>query len=517
MPHAGEVGFSTLASEEEYVVTSQTSEFRLGLGFWLGIVLFAGILVLPTSAEFTAPEKSMLAVAVLMAVWWMSEALPLAVTSLLPLVLYPVLGIMKTGAVSPNYTHHLIFLFLGGFMIAIALQEWQLHRRFALLTIALLGSNPRRLILAFMLSTAVLSMWISNTATTIMMLPIALAVVHQVPAKGADEDPSKNVFATVLMLGIAYSASIGGIATLIGTPPNVVFSGIYEKFFPDLPEISFVRWMVLALPLAALLFLAVWGYLGYLVLRRQDLPEVKQKAYFDAQRAALGPLTAAQKSVLAVFLLTAFLWIFRADLKLGSMTVPGWPRLLGLDGRIQDSTIAVGMAILLFILPARVEGQRKSLLAWKSLLDLPWDILLLFGGGFALADGIQKTGLAAFIGKHLVFLGHLPAFVMLFLLAISVALLTEFTSNTAVATTVLPILAALSIDLKMDPLVIMFPATVAASCAFMLPVSTPPNAIVFGSRYISIRRMVRIGIVLIVAASLIVSSYFYLVLKLFGF
>ncbi len=491
------------------------SRFRWGL--WSGLLVFAIVLLLPISKEFTAAERNMLAITLLMAVWWMSEALPLAITSLLPLVLYPVLGIMKTGQVSLNYTHHLIFLFLGGFIIAIALQEWQLHRRFALYTISLLGSNARRLILGFMLATAGLSMWISNTATTIMMLPIAMAVIQQIREKNANSLPERFPFGTVLMLGIAYSSSIGGIATLIGTPPNVVFSGIYGKYFPQLPEVSFIRWMMFALPLAVLLFLALWFYLTHVVLHKNDLPEMEGKEFFARKIKELGRLNGPQIWVLTLFFITAFLWVFRADLRLGSVTLPGWPHLFGLAGRIQDSTIAIGMAIFMFIIPVKGHGTKKTLLSWKSLLELPWDILLLFGGGFALADGIQKTGLARFLGHHLTFLGHMPLFAMLFILSLSVALLTEFTSNTAVATTILPILAALSIDLKMDPLLIMLPATVASSCAFMLPVSTPPNAIVFGSRYIPIRKMVRIGSVLIVVSAFIVSSYFLAVSRLFGF
>ncbi|MFQ5584503.1 MAG: SLC13 family permease, partial [Calditrichia bacterium] len=481
------------------------------------MVIFVLILLQPTTADFTSAERNMLAVAALMAIWWMTEALPLAVTSLLPLALYPVLGIMRTSVVSPNYTNHLIFLFMGGFIIAIALQEWQLHRRFALHTISLLGSNPRQLVLAFMLSTAVLSMWISNTATTIMMLPIGMAVIHQLRGNLHKETPQENRFGTVLMLGIAYSASIGGIATIIGTPPNVIFTGIYAKFFPFAPEISFVRWMLMALPLSALLFTVIWGYLSYVVLRKKDLPEIVDKQYFEEQRKSLQPLNSAQKLVLAIFLVTAFLWIFRADINFGVIRVPGWPTLIGLRGRIQDSTIAMGMAILLFIIPARHKGEKRALLKWNSLLELPWDILLLFGGGFALADGIQSTGLANFLGHKLTFLGNMPLFIMLLLLSFSVALLTEFTSNTAVATTILPVLGALAIDLDINPLIIMFPATVAASCAFMLPVSTPPNAIVFGSRYIPIRRMVRIGIVLILLASVIVAAYCYFLFHVFGF
>lgn len=486
--------------------------FSLSPGLIFGLAAFAAVLLIPSTGQFTPQIRNMLAAAVLMAVWWMTEALPLAVTSLLPLALYPLLGIMDTEAVAPNYANHLIFLFMGGFMIAIALQEWELHRRFALGILSLLGSNPRRVILSFMLSTAVLSMWLSNTATTLLMLPIGLAVIEQF--KTGDQERSSasrnNLFAIVLMLGIAYSASIGGIATLIGTAPNLIFSGIYEKFFPAKPGVTFVDWFILIFPLSVLVFLALWLYLTYGVLRREDLPRAEARDFFVKQKRLLGPLKVPQKLVLAVFSLTAFLWIFRSDIDLNFVELPGWPGLFGLQGRVEDSTIAVAMSVLLFVIPVKSGGKVRALLVKKNLSELPWDVLLLFGGGFALADGIQKTGLAEYLGNRLVFLGHMPLLLMLFLLTISVALLTEFTSNTAVATTVLPIVAVLSVDLNVDPMVLLLPATVAASCAFMLPVSTPPNAIVFGSNLIPIKKMVRIGAVLIVLASVIVSLYFYL-------
>lgn len=482
---------------------------ELHWGFWLGLVVFFLFWRGNLFSGLTPVQVNMLALATLMGIWWMTEAVPLFVTALLPLALYPVLGIMKTGQVSPNYGHHLVFLFLGGFIIAIALQEWELHRRFALKTISLIGNNPRRIILSFMFSTAALSMWISNTATTIMMLPIALAVIKQIQGEGKENQPSRSMFGTVLLLGIAYSASVGGIATLIGTPPNLVLSGVYSKYFPDYPEITFVRWMIMALPLSILLFLVIWLYLTRVVLRKSDLPAMSDREYFVREYRKLGRMSGAQKRVLILFLVTALLWIFRADLKLGFVTIPGWPHWLGMQGKIQDSTIAVGMAILYFIFPG--EGKRETLLNWKQILQLPWDILLLFGGGFALADGIQKTGLGAYVGHQLQFLAHLPVWGMLFLLALAVALLTEFTSNTAVATTILPILAAASIDMGVHPMIIMVPATVAASCAFMLPVATPPNAIVFGSRYIRIQTMVRIGMAVILFSAIIVSTYFYFV------
>ncbi len=494
--------------------TKLITTLRRRWGFWSGLILFFVALLIPVSDTLNVSERNMIAITLLMAIWWMSEALPLAVTSLLPLALYPLLGIMKTGEVAPNYSNHLVFLFMGGFIIAIALQEWKLHKRFALFTIALIGNNARRMILAFMLATALLSMWISNTATAIMMLPIGLAVIGQIYDSKTGGSAAPNRFGTILMLGIAYSASIGGIGTLIGTPPNVVFAGIYEKYFPSLPEITFVRWMIYAIPLVVLLFIALWFYLTHIAIRKKDLPVMKEKSYFKTKLKELGTMTVPQKWVLWIFVTTALLWIFRSDIQLGFVTIRGWPNLFGLQNVIQDSTIAVGMAILLFTIPVRDNNKIRNLLTLKNLMELPWDILILFGGGFALADGIQKTGLAEYLGQHLVFLQGLSFFPMLFVLTISISFLTEFTSNTAVATTLLPIFAALSIELKMSPLLIMLPATVAASCAFMLPVATPPNAIVFGSRYVPIKKMVRVGFVFNFISALIVSAYFYVVFKL---
>ena len=483
-------------------------------GLWLGLILFLSALMIPTTENLSFSERNMIGVALLMAIWWMSEALPLAITSLLPLALYPILDIMKTEEVAPNYSHHLVFLFMGGFIIAIALQEWKLHKRFALFLISLIGNDARHMILAFMLATALLSMWISNTATTIMMLPIGLAVIGQINGMISDKTINKNQFGTILMLAIAYSASIGGIGTLIGTPPNVVFSGIYQKYFPTLPEISFASWMIYTLPLVVLLFTFLWFYLTHIAIKKEDLPEMKEKKYFKLKLKELGSMTNPQKWVLYIFICTALLWIFRTDIQLGFVTLPGWTNLFGLKNEIQDSTIAIGMAVLLFIIPVKDNGEKKNLLTLKNLMELPWDILLLFGGGFALADGIQKTGLAEYIGQHLVFLQNFSLFPMLFILTISVSFLTEFTSNTAVATTLLPIFAALSINLNIPPLLIMLPVTVAASCAFMLPVATPPNAIIFGSRCVTIQKMVRVGFILNIISALIISAYFYVVFKI---
>lgn len=490
------------------------NRFDLNWGFWVGLVIFIIFLFIPTSTDFDPPKRNMLAIAILMGIWWMTEALPLGITALLPLVLYPILGIMLTSQVSPNYMHHLVFLFMGGFVIAISLQEWNLHRRFALYAISILGTNPRKIILAFMIVAAILSMWISNTATAVMMLPIGLAVINQVERNQSQSGVKSDYFAMILMLGIAYSSSIGGMATIIGTPPNIIFTGIFGKFFPGEPEISFIQWMIYVLPLAIVLFFLIWIYLVYFILKSKHLPSIKSGDYFKDEIKKLGPLNRSQKWVLALFCLTALLWIFRADFTFGKFTFHGWPHLFGLENRIQDSTIAIGMAMLFFLIPNHDRSQRRTILGLKNLLEIPWDILLLFGGGFALAQGIKSTGLAEFLGHQLHFLGNLPPLLLIFVVTISVIFFTEFTSNTAVATTILPIIAAISIDIKLLPLIIMLPATIAASCAFMLPVATPPNAIVFGSRFIPIQKMVRIGFTLNIVSSIVVSLYFYMLFNL---
>jgi sodium-dependent dicarboxylate transporter 2/3/5 len=360
-----------------------------------------------------------------------------------------------------------------------------------------------------MLISAILSMWISNSATAILMFPIALAVIKQMQEINKDSD--MGLFSTVLMLGIAYSCSIGGISTLIGTPPNIVFSGIYEKFFPAANAISFLNWMVLILPLSLLLFFIAWIYLSFLLFKKKRGMKFPKRDFFKGKYLELGRMNAPQKWVLAVFFSTAFLWIFRSRIQFADFAVPGWPELIGLEGWIQDSTVAMGMAVLLFIIHTTDGSVREPLLRIDSLKEIPWDILLLFGGGFALAEGMYQSGLADIIGEQLHFLGNLPLLVLLLVLTMSVTFLTELSSNTAVATTILPIAAAFAIEIEMNPLLIMLPATIASSCAFMLPVATPPNMIVFGSRLIKIQDMVKIGLALNLIAGVFVSLYFYFI------
>jgi sodium-dependent dicarboxylate transporter 2/3/5 len=482
---------------------------KINWGLWIGILIFVLLISLPTGSNFNQLQRNMLAILGLMGIWWMTEALPLGVTALLPLILYPFLGIMTTEEIAPNYMHHLIFLFMGGFIIAISLQKWQLHQRFALFTITIIGSEPKRLVFSFMLVAAILSMWISNTATALMMLPIGLAVINQFKGNKKDLDNNNDTFNMVLLLGIAYGASIGGMATIIGTPPNIVFLGIADKYFPDLLEISFIGWMIWVLPLTLLIFLFTIFFFFVPIFKKKKISNTHDKSYFKNEYNNLGRLSLPQKLVLSIFILTAFLWITRSGFNLGIVNIPGWSTILGLDQKIQDSTIAMGMAILLFIIPSGLNKEPKTLLTWKNLSEIPWDILLLFGGGFAIAEGIKQTGLGTLIGHKLEFIGTYPIFVMIFIIAITATFLTEFTSNTAIANTILPILASLSIQLEVNPLMIMLPATIACSCAFMLPVATPPNAIVFGSRFIPISKMVKIGVVLNIFVAFLSTLYFY--------
>jgi sodium-dependent dicarboxylate transporter 2/3/5 len=330
----------------------------------------------------------MAAIALLMAVWWITEAIPIPATALLPIVLYPLLNIMPSDAVTINYGHHLVFLFLGGFIIALTIERWNLHKRIALIIISFIGSNPRLIILGFMVSTAFLSMWISNTATTMMMIPIGLAVISQI---GEQNDSHKfvkgrNNFALALMLAIAYSASIGGISTLIGTPPNIVFIGILKSTFTNAPEITFLQWMLFALPFSAVFLPLAWFYLVFIASPVQRSMSNVTSKIFRQELQKLGPMTRPEKYTLFIFISTAILWMFRSDIDLGTFRIPGWASLLNLQEYIHDSTVAIAMAILTFILPAQKtkDGSRQFLMNWTWTSRIPWGILLLFGGGFGL-------------------------------------------------------------------------------------------------------------------------------------
>jgi sodium-dependent dicarboxylate transporter 2/3/5 len=456
------------------------------IGLVSGLFLFIAILLLPTPESTSIEAMHVLAVAVLMATWWITEAIPIPATALLPIFLFPTLGVMKGSDVTQAYAHHLIYLFLGGFLIAVTIEKWNLHRRIALYTIRIFGTTPKRIILGFMVASAGLSMWISNTAATMMMITIGLAVLNQIVAEVKSDsslhintEPEHFNFGISLMLGIAYAASIGGVATLIGTPPNAILAGIVESHFGL--SINFLDWMLLALPLSAVMLILTWYYLTHFAFPSEIdcLPGGKET--IQQEIAELGAMTHQEKSVLFIFTLVALLWMSHGFIDLEIFKF------------ISDSTIAMGGALLMFIIPSNFK-KAEFLLDWKTASKIPWDILILFGGGFALAKGFTDSGLTLVIANQL---SVLQGSNLLLIVAVSITVvifLTEITSNTATASMFLPIIASLAVAMYIHPYVLMIAVALATSFAFMLPVATPPNAIAYSSRYFTIKQMAKTGI-----------------------
>ena len=495
---------------------------RHKIGLFLGLLLFVLILISPGLPGLSMQAKNVAAVAVLMATWWITEAIPIPATALLPLILFPLLGIMAAKEVSVRYADQNIFLFMGGFFIAMAMQRWDLHKRIALYIVRLLGTSPRRIVLGFMIATAFLSMWISNTATTMMMFPIGLAVILHAANMiekeklGINTTPGRFNFGLALMLGIAYSASIGGIATLVGTPPNIVFAGIVKSMFPKAPEIGFLDWFKVGLPLVVIFLPITWVYLTRIAAppRIKRIPGGKDVIENDLRE--LGSMKTGEKLTLLVFVFVALAWIFRRSIDLGAFVIPGWSNLLGIDKYVHDSTVAIFGAILLFLIPVNFK-KRVFVLNWEWGLRIPWGIILLFGGGFALAAGFQKSGLAQWIGERLSFLCGVPVIVMILCICLLLTFLTEVTSNTATTTMMMPVLGSLAAATCIHPFLLMIPAAMSASCAFMLPVATPPNAIIFGSGYLRIPDMARVGFFLnIIGAIIITLVVYFLVIPIFN-
>jgi sodium-dependent dicarboxylate transporter 2/3/5 len=449
------------------------------IGFVLGPALFL-VTLLFLDPEGLSPEgKAVLAATFWIATWWVLEVVPIAVTALLPIVLFPLTGALPLGDTTASFGHRYIFLYIGGFMLASAIERWNLHRRLALTIIQLIGTNVKSIILGFMVATAFLSMWISNTATSVMMLPIGLAIVSQLRDNPETKEDENKTFGKALMLAIAYSASIGGIATLIGTPPNLVFAGIVEEVYQI--EISFSKWIMIGLPISILMLFISWYYLTEWAFNFKQKSFPGGKAEIKRQLQALGKISYEEKTVLVVFLLTAVAWISRSFLL--EKLVPG----------LDDTIIAVIAGVALFVLPAG-KGTERKILKWEEAVKLPWGVLLLFGGGLALAEGFKTSGLASWLGGQMTSLEGIPLILLLLILIAAVNFLTEITSNLATTAMMLPILAPLALVIDVHPFILMVGATLAASCAFMLPVATPPNAVVFGSGYLRISDMVKAGV-----------------------
>ncbi len=476
----------------------------------LGLVVSGLILAMPGSIFISWEIQATAAVTILMVIWWITEAIPIPATAMVPLVGFPLLGVLSPADASAPYADKTIFLFLGGFIIAAAMQKWNLHRRIALSIILLTGTSPKQIILGFMIATAFISLWISNTATAMMMIPIAVAIIGTIGVEAFRETTGEEGsldFAKALVISIAYAASIGGLGTIIGSPPNGIFLAQLKTLFPDAPSIGFVDWMIFGIPLVAIFIPLTWLWLVYGPFRHLPSKLPQSREIISEELRKLGKITPGERWTLIVFTMTALMWIFSSTKKIGDITIPGLDMLFpGID----DSTIAMFGAILLFLLPVSIK-KRQYTMDWESVTRIPWGILLLFGGGICLSKGFIKSGLADELVKHLTGLSILNAFIIVFLVAILVSFLTEVTSNTAIASVMMPILAVTSVSLMINPIILMLTAALTASLAFMLPVATPPNAVAYGTGYLTMRDLMRTGFILNMTGVLLVTMFMYTV------
>lgn len=467
------------------------------IGLILGPFLFVLVFweTIPING-LSEESRAVLACALWISSWWITEAIPISATSLLPIVLLPMTQGAPIAQTTAAYGDKMLFLFVGGFIIAIAMQKWGLHKRIALGIISAIGSKTHTLILGFMLATGFLSMWISNTATTLMMVTIATALITQtkeyLPKSGED-------FFKALLLAIAFSASIGGVSTLIGTPTNPIFVAIASDLYGK--EFSFTDWMLFALPFSLVMLAITWFVLTHVVYKTRKIELPMGSDLIKKELKALGKMSQEEKAIAIVFGLTAVAWMTRTFVL--NKFIPG----------INDTTIAIIAALTMFLIPSKKERGQK-LLTWAEAERLPWGIIILFGGGLSLAAAFRSSGLAEWLGTQLVQAGGLPLLVLIFIVALSVNFLTEVTSNVATASIALPVLASLATVIGVDPYMLMIPATMAASCAFMLPVATAPNAIVFGSGQLKIQDMVRAGFMLNIISTVLISLLIYFLLPL---
>lgn len=500
---------------------SRTARLIWGLRL-SGLIAAAIIWLALGSADGLSPDaRWVAAIATLMAVWWMTEAIPLAATSLLPIVLIPLLTGRTVPESTAPYANSIVFLFLGGFLIAIAMEKWNLHRRIALLTLRRFGVKPQQIVLSMMLTTGFLSMWVSNTATTLMMLPIGLSVVtlftersgtengatvasepHRPGHVDASNDANIQRFSVCLMLAIAWSATMGGLGTLLGSPPNAIIAGYAATELGK--TIDFLDWMMLGVPVA-FTFIFIGWILMTRVLYKFELGDVPGgKRMIDEEIAKLGPYSQGEAMVTGVFVSAAFLWVMPGLL----VNIPGFAGLFGWLSELNDAAIAIAAGIAMFVLPGR--GRSEMVLEWKDAENgLPWGVLLLFGGGLSLASAVAATGLDSWMGAQVSGLAMLPIILLIATVVLIVMFLTEMTSNTATAATFIPILGGVAIGIGADPMSLLIPAALAATCAFMLPVGTPPNAIVFSTGAVSIAQMARGGFILNLVGIVLITLFCY--------
>jgi len=503
----------------------------------IGPLAFLLVLALRPAGLAGAPLKTLAATSWI-AAWWILEAVPIAATSLLPLILFPLLGVKSASETAALYVEDLLFLLLGGFLLALALERWGLHRRFAIAVLSLLGGDPRKLVFGFCFAAALISMWISNSGTTLVLLPIALAVGRRIAGGVAPSERAR--VEQSLLLAVAYGATAGGLGTYVGTPPNLVFRERYVRDFGagtpgGPPEISFLQWMAAFAPLALLMAAGIGFVLSRGLPRAADAPgDGSTREVIRRERAALPPWSAGEALVAAIFGLAALLWITREPLDVGGHVIFGWSRLFPAKNWVSDGTVAITLCMLCFVVRARplagmapppaaaragASARTVPLLDWdEAEAKMPWGILLLFGGGFAIGDAFRSSGLSNVLGQALAGgLAGLPGPLVVLGVALFVILITEFMNNTACAQVLLPILSAVAPRLHLTPAALLVPATLASSCGFMMPAGTAPNAIVFATRKVAMGAMVRVGLLLDVGSALLVTAWIvWVALPIFG-
>ncbi len=492
-----------MSNKEETQANSAYTKAQT-IGLTLGPLLFLCTLLLFNPPGLSFEAKAVLATTLWVATWWITEAIPIPATSLLPIFLLPITGALDSGTVTSSYGNDIIYLFLGGFFIATAMEKWNLHKRMALAIIAFVGTSTQRILLGFMIATAFLSMWVSNTASVMMMIPMALAITKQVGSslEGTPDAVDIPAFEKALIFAVGYAGTIGGMGTLIGTPPNIILAAQARELFGV--EISFASWMLIGVPVVVTLLAIAWVYLGRVAFRMRIKGIPGGRDLIQSERSALGKISFEETVVACVFGFAAFMWITRGFL---------WSELVP---EIRDGMIAVLAAVLLFLIPAKY-GTSNRILDWKDSRNIPWGILLLFGGGLAIAAGFRETGLSAWMGEQLTVLDSLHMVLIISCATLMILFLTEITSNTATATMIIPVVAALALALNIHPLALMVCCAMAANCAFMLPVGTPPNAIIFATDKLSIAEMVRTGFVMnIIAATLVVLTVYFLMPMFWG-
>tara|TARA_B100000963_G_scaffold10596_1_gene8243 strand:+ start:2453 stop:3892 length:1440 start_codon:yes stop_codon:yes gene_type:complete len=460
------------------------------IGFILGPLTFITLMLIGPFEGLSHSAHSILSSTLWIAIWWITETIPIAATALIPIVLFPLSGGLDLSATTASYGHKFVFLYLGGFLIAIGIEKWNLHKRIAINIISFIGVDARRVILGFMLATAFLSMWISNTATSVMMLPIGIAIIKQFN--------ENKTFGKALMLGVAYSASIGGVATLIGTPPNLVLAGVVSEIYGY--EITFSQWFLFGFPISITLLFFCWIYLTRVAYKFESKCFLGGNTEIKRLKKELGPISYEEKLVTIVFTLAGLCWISRSFF------------LQNILPSLDDTIIAISFGLILFILPSKQKAT--ALLSWKDTINLPWGIIILFGGGMALAKAFEISGLALWLGELMTSFSVLPLFLLILLLIAAVNFLTEITSNLATTAMLLPVLAPLALEINIHPFGLMVGAAVAASCAFMLPVATPPNAVVFGSGHLKIQDMVARGVIMNIFSIILITLMVYIILPI---